>query len=430
MIIGTVIISSLLFYSTYHMVSNFQDLTKTSEKQIEMRKAARELMDASDYLTERVQRFTVNGDKRFLKEYFDEALDSNHREDAIDKMSKGTDNEAALKRLKGAMKESVELMKREYYAMKLVIEAKNIKDYPEILESVKLSDKDKALSSGEKMASALETVENDKYYEQKDRIRKNMRASLYELEEMAYKSNSSALDSLDGEMNLLRGIIVIQIIVVFLMVWITTRFGVHPILDAEKRIREDGPVEEKGAKEFRILARAYNKMYEFYKRSLDNLNFKASHDELTGAYNRAGYELLLSGIELKSTYMMLFDVDNFKSINDNYGHDVGDKVLKKLVKVLKHNFRSEDYVCRLGGDEFVVLMVHSADIQQELIAEKIDNINREMAEGGEGMPPTSISVGIVNGADVTDTENLFEKTDEAMYQSKRSGKSTYTFYND
>ena len=111
-----------------------------------------------------------------------------------------------------------------------------------------------------------------------------------------------------------------------------------------------------------------------HKKSIERLNFKASHDELTGAYNRAGFDLLLSSLDLNSTYMMMLDVDDFKNINDTYGHETGDKVLKKLVQVLKSNFRFDDYVCRLGGDEFVVFMVHSNEMQRKMIEVKLEKI--------------------------------------------------------
>ena len=198
------------------------------------------------------------------------------------------------------------------------------------------------------------------------------------------------------------------------MVWLTARLGIHPVLNAVERIKEDSPIPEVGANEFRYLARTYNKMYEVYKKSLAHLNFKASHDELTGAYNRSGYELLLSSIDLGSTYMMLFDVDNFKTINDTYGHEVGDKVLTKLVQILKKNFRSDDYVCRIGGDEFVVFMVHSSEVQHNLVASKIKAINRELNEAEDGLPPVTISVGITHGTDATDATDLFEKTGDGM----------------
>ena len=193
-------------------------------------------------------------------------------------------------------------------------------------------------------------------------------------------------------------------------------------------IKSDSPIPEVGANEFRYLARAYNKIYEVYKSSLERLNFKASHDELTGAYNRAGYDLLLSSIDLNSTYMLLFDIDNFKAINDTYGHETGDKVLIKLVEVLRNNFRSDDYICRIGGDEFVVFMVHSPQIQREQITSKIEKINLALDETADGLPRASISVGITHGTDVNNVKELFENTDAAMYQAKQSGKRTYRFH--
>ena len=428
LIIEAVIISCLMFYSTFQLSTSFRRLTETSEQQIELRKAARELMDASDYLSENVQRFAVMGDTRFLEAYFTEAFETNHREDAIARMSAGEGNDAALARLKAAMDGSVELMNREYYAMRLVIEAQGVADYPELLQSVTLSEKDRALPPQEKMRLAAEMVHDDEYYTQKERIRENMRASLDELEWMAYDTDASALTELGGEMTFARAVIILQIAVMIFMVWLTSRLGIHPVLNAVEHIKADSPIPEVGANEFRYLARTYNKMYEVYKSSLEHLNFKASHDELTGAYNRAGYDLLLTSLDLNSTYMMLFDVDNFKHINDTYGHETGDKVLVKLVQALKNNFRADDYVCRIGGDEFIVFMAHSPDIQRSLIIQKIQEINKELEETADGLPPTSISVGITHGSHAADPETLFKVTDEAMYQAKQNGKRTFTFY--
>jgi diguanylate cyclase (GGDEF)-like protein len=308
-----------------------------------------------------------------------------------------------------------------------VIEAKGYTDYPEILDTVQLSEEDQALDSEAKMRKATETVLSDDYYFIKNVIREQMRNSLNELEKMAYDFDASALDSFRKDLDMVRVVVIIQTVGILFMVWLTSRLGIHPVLNAVERIKADSPIPEVGANEFRYLARAYNRMYEVYKRSLEHLNFKASHDELTGAYNRAGYDLLLSSIDLNSTYMLMLDVDNFKNINDVFGHETGDKVLIHLVQTLKSNFRSDDYVCRIGGDEFVVFMVHATEMQHDLIAQKIKQINEQLGENKDGLPPTSISVGVVHGSEATDAENLFRKTDAAMYQSKRRGKHTYTF---
>ena len=419
--------SGIVVFSTYRLMSTFQRLTAATEQHMELEKAAHELMDASDYLTESVQRFTINGDMEFLDRYFTEAFESNRREEAIRKMGVDRRAEAALDQLKAAMDSSVKLMDREYYAMRLVIEAKGYTQYPEILGDVKLESEDEALSSEDKIRHATEMVLDDEYYEQKDRIRKDMKESLAEVDKLMQSVESTEMANLENQLDTVRIVILIQIVSVFFMVRLTSYLGIDPVLKAVDRIKSDDPIPEVGASEFIYLAKAYNKMYARYKNSLENLNYKASHDELTGAYNRAGYEILLSGIDLESTYMMLLDVDNFKNINDTYGHETGDKVLIKLVKVLNGVFRDDDCICRIGGDEFVVFMVHSGGMHKRLIESKIAQINEELENTDDGLPPISISVGIVSGKDATDADNLFKKTDAAMYESKKQGKHTYTF---
>lgn len=428
LIVITLLLSGTLIFSTFRLSEAFMLLAGATEEHIELEKAAHELMDASDYLTERAQRFTIDGDMRFLEEYFTEAFETNRREEAIAAMGTDADRAKAVEELNQALDNSVILMDREYYAMRLVIEAKGYTDYPEVLKQVNLTDEDAALSPEEKMRRATEVVLNDDYYEQKDRIRQDMSESLQEIDTLTRQIEDSQLQSLRREMNLGRAIIVLLTLSIIFMVWLTAYLGINPVLQAVDRIREDSPIPEVGANEFRYLAKAYNKMYSSYKNSLERLNYKASHDKLTGAYNRAGYDLLLSGIDLDSTYMMLFDVDNFKSINDTYGHETGDKVLKKLVQVIRSAFRDDDYICRVGGDEFVVFMVHSGGNQQRLIEKKIEQINEGLENTDDGLPPVSISVGIVHGKQVTDISSLFEMTDEAMYESKKKGKNTYTFY--
>jgi len=426
-IVCAIVVSAVVFLATIKLSESFKRVTESSEEHIRLRKAAIELMDASDFLTEKVQRFSVTGDTHFLLEYFEEALIANHREEALTKMSAGTASEEAVNDLKEAMDGSLHLMSTEYYAMKLVIEALGIREYPAVLKPVELSEKDKALSSEEKMSLAALMVHDDEYYRQKTLIRNNMKASLDELEKMAFDEDAASLQNLSRELGIVRLIIILQTVSIVAMVVLTTILGIHPVLNAVDRIKEDSPIPEGGAAEFRYLAKAYNKLYSAYKKSLEKLSFKASHDELTGVYNRAGYDLLVSSVDLNETYMLLFDVDNFKTINDTQGHIVGDEAIKKVARVLKDNFRGDDYICRIGGDEFVVLMNHAPKKVSSLIAHKVKQINRDLASADSDVPAYSVSVGIAHGSDANNVENLFAKCDNALYESKSRGKHTYTF---
>ena len=181
MVVAAVIMTALMVYSIYRLSSSFLRMTRATESHIAMGKAATKLMDASDYLTEKAQRFAGTGNMQFLEEYFTEAKESTRREKALDKMNDDPLYDTAYQWLNSAMDASLELMNLEYYGMKLVIEAKGYEYYPEILEEVELSEEDAALNSDEKMRRATELLLSNDYYELKDTIRTNMKRSLKEI---------------------------------------------------------------------------------------------------------------------------------------------------------------------------------------------------------------------------------------------------------
>lgn len=112
LIIIMAVMSGVVIYSTYRLASSFVRLTKAVEEHMELEQAAHDLMDASNYLTEQVQRFTINGDIHFLEQYFEEVFEVDRRGEAILKMSGDSRAEAALKQLQGAMNNSDELVTR------------------------------------------------------------------------------------------------------------------------------------------------------------------------------------------------------------------------------------------------------------------------------------------------------------------------------
>ncbi len=158
------------------------------------------------------------------------------------------------------------------------------------------------------------------------------------------------------------------------------------------------------------------------------LSETATHDPLTGLINRAGYEQLLKGLDVGVIALLLLDADLFKQINDSYGHDTGDHVLRKIADALKHNFRTDDSLCRIGGDEFAILMRSPEGLQEELIESRIRDINRLLADTSDGLPAASVSVGVAYGGDAENMEALFEHADAALYERKRSGRGGCCFY--
>ena len=120
LIVIAVVLSAFMIYSTYRLTSNFMHVRDALNENIALESAIDSLMEASDYLTENAQRFTVHGDRRYMDQYFKEALNSKRREQAIDEMQLDPKATAAMERLQEALRHSIKLMDREYYSMRLV----------------------------------------------------------------------------------------------------------------------------------------------------------------------------------------------------------------------------------------------------------------------------------------------------------------------
>jgi diguanylate cyclase (GGDEF)-like protein len=117
-----------------------------------------------------------------------------------------------------------------------------------------------------------------------------------------------------------------------------------------------------------------------------------------------------------------FDLDNLKGVNDTYGHDVGDKILRKFSEKLSASFRSGDRICRIGGDEFAVIMWNAGVECSAMIREKIASVNAEMRISSEDVPSVTISVGVAFGGERDLTgRDLFRNADRELYRVKRSG---------
>ncbi|MBR5959397.1 MAG: hypothetical protein IKZ98_00240 [Clostridia bacterium] len=272
MIICAVVISLLLVFSTYQSANVFSTLSKAAGDYSVRQKAAHELMEASDYLTEMVQRFTLEGDTQYLENYFEEVFVSRRREESITSMSESETEKLLVAQLQEAMAESTSLSYREYYAMKLVIEAREIRDYPDTLRGVELKEEDTILSSEEKMELAREMVMGKEYYERKESIRNKLRSSLEVLDQQMTATRQNTSADLNRELTLVRVVIAILTVIIIALIWLTARLGTIPLMEAGKQAEAGDRIPVTGAKEFRRLAGKYNKM-------LDQLNGSKEEDQ-------------------------------------------------------------------------------------------------------------------------------------------------------
>lgn len=124
----------------------------------------------------------------------------------------------------------------------------------------------------------------------------------------------------------------------------------------------------------------------------------------------------------------IIDADNFKSINDTYGHAAGDMVLQRIADVVKKEFRSMDYICRIGGDEFTVIMVDVSRKHRDVIARKLTSINKELSLAKENTPAISLSMGVAFSDRDNPGESIFKDADSVLYKVKENGRNGYRFY--
>ena len=154
-------------------------------------------------------------------------------------------------------------------------------------------------------------------------------------------------------------------------------------------------------------------------------------DPLTQLKNRYGILQQLEGFAEKGLSFSLFfiDLDNFKTINDYYGHDQGDKLLRALSDRLQFRFSSALSIARLGGDEF--LLVEAGDVELELVANKLISAISESFNLEElGDIRVTASIGIASfPADGESVDAILRHADAAMYEAKESGKSTFVYFN-
>ena len=162
---------------------------------------------------------------------------------------------------------------------------------------------------------------------------------------------------------------------------------------------------------------------------------RAQLDEMTGVrHNRAAkqeIESRLSATKGEGGTLMILDVDDFKLVNDTYGHPFGDMTLSQIAGILQSSVRENDVIGRLGGDEFCIFL--SGDYNRESVAELVESIRKRVNEiSAPGQPSGGItcSIGVAVSRRRECLDSLYRQADEALYAAKGTGKNTCCFYQD
>ena len=169
-------------------------------------------------------------------------------------------------------------------------------------------------------------------------------------------------------------------------------------------------------------------------REVSDIKSKSYQDALTGLWNREYTAKKVNEMLESGTVgaLLMMDMDNFKSINDKYGHMAGDNTLKMFADTLRDILSEEDVLCRLGGDEFMVFMkdITSKNELGAYAVEIISDLHGKLAACGYDTN-TSISIGIAQAPEDGDEFNkLYNSADKALYYIKQNGKNSYHFFGD
>jgi diguanylate cyclase len=175
------------------------------------------------------------------------------------------------------------------------------------------------------------------------------------------------------------------------------------------------------------------------RRELDEYKRIANTDSLTRLSNRRAFDERLAvafdnPTALPLTALVLADIDNFKKINDSFGHPVGDKILATVASVLRANVRKDVFVARTGGEEFALLVEGNTPEEVMIICERVrralETRTFRNTRSGINYGPVTISLGYSMAAQATDPGELYAQSDAALYYAKNSGRNRTVFFED
>lgn len=430
MITVTIVIAFLLILSILQVTDYYGQMKDATQMYVDSQKDAMDLRLGSDYLTEQVRNYAVTGDREFLDNYFEEAQVTKRRNRAVESIREVLDDSPAYASLNEALDYSNELMYVEYESFLLMLDVTKAEktDYPEVLRSMELSEEDRLLSDADKREKAIDLVFNDTYQDYKQKIYEGVQVCTEELSRYTEYAQNESMDLLNQKLQqqyLLIAVLLCATIVAVLVIRYTV---VLPLQRNAKQMQEDEFLQVGGVNELKMLQTSYNEIFSRISHDRQKLSYEATHDALTGLYNRAAYDQNIPDLKDQEICFLMIDVDDFKGINDTRGHDVGDLVLQKVADTLKHSFRNEDMIFRLGGDEFVVIMMNMHEGLKDLVKRKVEMIRKKLNETDGNVPAVTLSIGAAFSGKDNSTGSIAKDADLALYEVKKKGKGQMRFF--
>jgi diguanylate cyclase len=189
----------------------------------------------------------------------------------------------------------------------------------------------------------------------------------------------------------------------------------------EKLLRETQQLIKLSDRKARELHHLNQKLKQLSK----DFEFQSQHDALTGLYNKGEItKIIQEQLTLNDFSLILFDIDFFKKINDNYGHIVGDQVLKLIANLVEQNTKHKDYIGRFGGEEFILILNDTSLEQSIETAEKLRKLIENSILDADGIQvKITVSMGLTLCKQHEIFEDVYVRVDQLLYAAKRGGRN-------
>jgi diguanylate cyclase (GGDEF)-like protein len=292
--------------------------------------------------------------------------------------------------------------------------------FPLILQQTQLSPEDQALTAEEKKALAEKLITSDEYRLHKETLTEAVDDSHRVASEQGKNRSMQTAAHVKKIMRRQKLLLLLFIVVAVVALLLNRFLIISPIQRSVDNLDQRKPLPVEGSYEVRHLANVYNEVLKDNAEKTEALSYAATHDALTGLYNRGEFDRVYSRAENEKVGVMIADVDRFKQFNDEFGHEVGDRVLKAVAAKLTEHFRAEDFVARIGGDEFCIIMPGTSQVDAPVMIEKIEQINRELQETGDDLPPITISAGFAFWDRPNPGVSLFHDADTTLLDLKKT----------
>lgn len=410
------------FHAVEHAIAKFVICEQSSEL----------IKESSNYLTDRARLFVVTHKEMYAQDYLEEINIVKRQEKALENLEKVcSEKDLALQRLKIAIEQGNSLIKMELYAIRLAYQVINSENIPPQIAEIPIRGIDENTTFKQLQETALNNLYSEGYLIYKTRINENCRLTIAAIENQIKEELNMNADELGTNIQRLRVLFLLLLIVNVILFISFAYLIILPLENFKTSIKNDTKLSVIGSIECKQLAESYNEIYDLKAQNEQSLLKKAEYDALTGILNRRAFDQICqnSAEKKQQIALLLVDMDNFKCINDNYGHAGGDIALQELSRILTETFRTDDYVARIGGDEFSVIMPHCGRQSAYIIKQKILSVNEKLLNIKDGIKPVSISVGVAFSENGYNDE-LFKKADKALYIVKEKGKRGCEIYEE